>query len=91
LNNLDDIGVLLREPNTLLIEVKAGQNRAAAMANVMKLIADSDLNLQTIGAGQSDTEQVYLQLLQEDRAHGFRRFDLQEQQLGDAVPGDPRS
>ncbi len=91
LNRLDGIGVMFREPNTLLVEVKEGHNRAGAMAQVMKLIADSQIGLQAIGAGPSETEQVYLQLLQEDRAHGFRRFDLQEPQLDDAVPGDPGS
>jgi ABC-2 type transport system ATP-binding protein len=90
-NNIAGIRVMVREPHTLLVEVSEGHSRAGAMAEVLKLIETSDVRLQTIGAGQSDTEQVYLQLLQEDRAHGFRRFDLQEQQLDDAVPGDPRS
>ena|GEM_PF-4689862 len=39
----------------------------------LKLIDASNLSLQVIDSGRNATENAYLQLLQEDEAHGFQR------------------
>jgi hypothetical protein len=78
----------LRDRHTLVVQVDASFSRAAAMAEVLKIIDAGGLTLQAIGSGQSETEYAYLQLLQEDSAHGFRRFDFQAQAITHADPGD---
>jgi hypothetical protein len=40
---------------------------------ILKLIDASNLSLQAIDSGSNATENAYLQLLQEDEAHGFQR------------------
>ena len=58
--NLAGIGV---EENDL-----SGWNLAG-----LKLVDASNLTLQNVHSGQNATENAYLQLLQEDEAHGFQR------------------
>ena len=79
----------LRDQHTLVVQVKDGASRAAAMAELLRVIDASGLSLQAIGSGQNETEYAYLQLLQEDSAHGFRRFDFQAPAVPHADPGDP--
>jgi ABC-2 type transport system ATP-binding protein len=74
--------------HTLLVEVAEDSGRAEALAEVLRLVHAAGLALQTIQSGQNETEHAYLQLLQEDKAHGFRRFDLRLASQNDAVPGD---
>jgi len=88
---LRGVAARLRDPYTLVVQVNDGMSRAAAMAEVLRLVDGSGLSLQTIGSGQNETENAYLQLLQEDSAHGFRRFDFQGPTLDHADPGDPVS
>ena len=57
----------------LLVRIADGYSRSAALAEVLKLIDASNLALKAIHSGQNDTENAYLQLLQEDEAHGFQR------------------
>ncbi len=73
--------------STLLVQTAAGCNRAAVLADVLKLVDSSGLALVTIHSGQNETENAYLQLLQEDKAHGFNRFDFNATNAADAVDG----
>jgi len=86
--DLDGITAVVRDTYTLAVQVAEGGNRAAALAAVLKLIDSNGVSLQTIGSGQNETEHAYLQLLQEDHAHGFRRFDFQNTAGDDATAGD---
>jgi hypothetical protein len=72
------------------VDVAEGRNRAGAIAEVLQLVESHNLPLQAIRSGQNETEDAYLQLLQEDHAYGFRRFDLQGPRADDAVSGDPQ-
>lgn len=81
----------LRDAHALIVEVSEGYSRASALAELLQMADSTGLSLQTIGSRQNETEHAYLQLLQEDSAHGFRRFDLQGGDSDDALPGDPAS
>jgi len=61
------------EDHALLVRVTDDYGRARALAEVLKLVDASNLTLQAIHSGQNATENAYLQLLQEDEAHGFQR------------------
>jgi ABC-2 type transport system ATP-binding protein len=86
---LDGIDARLRDQRTLVVQVKEGVSRAGAIAELLRTIDAGGLSLQAIGSGQNETEYAYLQLLQEDSAHGFRRFDFQTPVVDHADPGDP--
>jgi ABC-2 type transport system ATP-binding protein len=86
---LAGVSTCVVEGRTLRVEVAGGSSRAAALASVLQRVHDGGLALQTIQSGQNETEHAYLQLLQEDKAHGFRRFDLRFTTEDDAVSGDP--
>ena len=73
----------------LLLQLADSRGRAGALADVLKLAEAAQLPLQAVHSGQDETEDAYLQLLQEDEAHGFHRFDLNVGGAGQAVPGDP--
>ncbi len=77
------------EPKAVVIAVGEGRSRAAAMGEVLKQVEASGLVLRSIGSGQNETENAYLQLLQEDHAHGFRRFSLENSAAADADAGHP--
>jgi hypothetical protein len=64
---------------------------AGTLIEVLKLAESANLLLQSFHSGQNVMEDVYLQLLQEDQAHGFQRFDLDPESASDAVSGDPSS
>ncbi len=57
----------------LLVRVADGGNRARALAEVLQLVETCGLSLRGVHSGQNATENAYLQLLQEDEAHGFQR------------------
>lgn len=57
----------------LIVRIADGYSRSRALADVLQLIDASNLSLQAIHSGQNATENAYLQLLQEDEAHGFQR------------------
>ena len=86
--SLDGLSARVRDEHTMVVQVAEGRSRAAALAEVLQLIDSSGVSLQSVGSGQNETEYAYLQLLQEDSAHGFRRFDLQGSHVVDADPGD---
>jgi len=58
---------------TLALRIADERSRSRALAEVLKLVDASNLILQAIHSGQNATENAYLQLLQEDEAHGFQR------------------
>ncbi len=59
--------------HALLIRISDNYSRSLALAEALKLVDASNLTLQTVHSGQNATENAYLQLLQEDEAHGFQR------------------
>ncbi|MHC4117967.1 MAG: ABC transporter ATP-binding protein [Planctomycetota bacterium] len=59
--------------HALLVRIDDDCSRSGALAEVLKLVDASNLVLQAIHSGQNATENAYLQLLQEDEAHGFQR------------------
>ncbi|MCK4294974.1 MAG: ABC transporter ATP-binding protein, partial [Planctomycetes bacterium] len=71
--NLEGIDARVRAGRALLVRIADGRSRSGALADVLKLIDASNLSLQAIHSGQDATENAYLQLLQEDEAHGFHR------------------
>ena len=86
---LAGVAVEVRAGHILVVRVADERRRAGALAEVLKLAESADLALQTIHSGLHETENAYLQLLQEDESHGFHRFDLHLQHADDALPGDP--
>jgi len=88
-NTIEGVAARVHETHTLAVEVADGRSRAGAIAEVLKLVDSAKLALQSIQSGLNETEHAYLQLLQEDSAHGFQRFDLQARHADDAVPGGP--
>lgn len=73
--NLEGIDAMVDTGQALLVRIADGRSRSRALADVLKLIdaSNSNLSLQAIHSGQNATENAYLQLLQEDEAHGFHR------------------
>jgi ABC-2 type transport system ATP-binding protein len=65
-----------RPPRTLLVRVADDSSRAAALAELLRMVDATGCKLQAIHSGQNETEHAYLQLLQEDQAHGFSRFEF---------------
>jgi ABC-2 type transport system ATP-binding protein len=78
-----------RAGQTLTVRVADGQSRAAVLDEVLRRVAAANVPLQAVHSGQHDTENAYLQLLQEEEAHGFYRFDLNVRRTPDAVSGHP--
>ena len=72
-NNMEGIDAHLGPGQTLLVRIANDRGRSRALAEVLKLIDDNKLSLQAIHSGQNATENAYLQLLQEEEAHGFHR------------------
>jgi hypothetical protein len=59
--------------SALLVRVANGRSRSRALAAVLQLVDACGLSLLAVHSGQNVTENAYLQLLQEDEAHGFHR------------------
>jgi len=72
-NVLEGVETLAHAGPALLVRIADGHSRSLALADVLKLIDASRLSLQDVHSGQNATENAYLQLLQEDEAHGFQR------------------
>jgi hypothetical protein len=71
--NMEGIEAHVSAGQALLVRVADGRSRSGALADVLKLVEAGNLSLQAIHSGQNATENAYLQLLQEDEAHGFQR------------------
>ncbi len=85
---LEGIHAQSQADQTVLVRIGDDRSRADALAEVLRLVHAANLSLQAIHCGQNTTENAYLQLLQEDVAHGFHRFDVEAQPATDALPGD---
>ncbi|MHC4110680.1 MAG: ABC transporter ATP-binding protein [Planctomycetota bacterium] len=72
-NKLEGIDATLGAGQTLLVRIANERGRSLALAEVLKLVDASKLSLQAVHSGQNATENAYLQLLQEEEAHGFHR------------------
>ncbi|HYW80878.1 MAG TPA: ABC transporter ATP-binding protein [Thermoguttaceae bacterium] len=84
---MEGIEACTRDGRCVVVRTRESSTRAAALAEVLRLIGSAGLSLQTIHSGQNETENAYLQLLQEDKAHGFNRFDFDTPLAADAVDG----
>jgi ABC-2 type transport system ATP-binding protein len=71
------VRVQQRDPRTLAVRMDEGVSRAAVLSELLRRADALQCTLHGVHSGQNETENAYLQLLQEDQAHGFRRFDLQ--------------
>jgi len=71
----------------LLVSFDDGVCPSRPLVRVLEAAESEGLVLQSVQSDRTDTEDVYLQLLQEDEAHGFRRFDFDRSTTADAVPG----
>lgn len=87
LGQLRGVEVSLRGGHALVVRIVDENQRAAALAGVLDVVAKAGIPLQGIHSGSNDTEHAYLQLLHEDEAHGFQRFDLGGTAAPAAVPG----
>jgi ABC-2 type transport system ATP-binding protein len=86
---LEGVDAQVRAGHALVVRVDQECRRAGALAEVLKLAQAAGLTLQTIHSGLHETENAYLQLLQEDESHGFHRFDLDAGHADDALSGHP--
>ncbi|UCD51158.1 MAG: ABC transporter ATP-binding protein [Phycisphaerales bacterium] len=73
LAGLEGVNARIGAGHILLVQVAEDRSRSSALAEVLKLVDASNLSLQAINSGHNATENAYLQLLQEDEAHGFGR------------------
>ncbi len=74
---------------TLVVRVEEGRNRADMLADVLRIVSANRLTLHAVRSGQNETENAYLQLLQEDQSHGFQRFALAAPPQASAPDGHP--
>jgi ABC-2 type transport system ATP-binding protein len=75
------------DSQTLVVNLVDKQSRARGLAEVLRLIDSAEVPLRAIHSDRNDTEEAYLQLLQEDQAHGFQRFDFGSEPADDADNG----
>lgn len=68
------LGAVWSGDNTVRISIPEGASRARCLIELLQLVERHGLELSGIRSGVGATEDAYLQLLQEDRAHGFKRF-----------------
>jgi ABC-2 type transport system ATP-binding protein len=83
-SGLDGLTASLRDAHTMLVHFAEEKSRTAVLAEVLKLVEASQVGLRNIQSDQNETENAYLQLLQEDQSHGFQRFDLCAEPVDDA-------
>jgi len=88
LSSIDGVHARLDRDERVVVSMSDGVSRAGALSQILNLAETEKLTLQSIQSGRNETEDVYLQLLQEDEAHGFRRFDLNDSPADDASLGD---
>jgi len=87
LNKREGIEAELDTGERILVRINDRLDRTAALAELLREASEQGLTLQSIHSGHSDTEDVYLQLLQEDEAHGFQRFEIEDSAARDAAAG----
>ncbi len=76
-------------PQTVTVQIVPNAARAAALAEVLAKVTEMGLALLAIHSGRNETENAYLQLLDEDEAHGFQRFDLARSPRNGESPDSP--
>jgi ABC-2 type transport system ATP-binding protein len=69
----DRIETRLEDSRVLHVRIAEDRKHASVLVDILKLVDESNLTLEAIHSGQNTTENAYLQLLQEDQAHGFDR------------------
>lgn len=69
----DGVDARLDGNRVLHVRIADDHSRSGVLADILKLIDAADVSLGGIRMGQNTTEDAYLQLLQEDQAHGFDR------------------
>ena len=87
-NRLEGVEARAYGEQMLVVRLADDRSRAGALADVLKLVESANLSLQAVHSGQNETENAYLQLLQEDEAHGFQRFNIDSRPTPDAPVGD---
>jgi len=87
-NAMEGIEAQVGAGDTISLQLADRVSRANALSEVLKLVETSNLTLQNVHSGRNETEDVYLQLLQEDEAHGFQRFTFEADSRDDAIHGD---
>ncbi len=73
LRGIESIQVRAGASQTLIVHVTDGASRPGKLSEVLKIVESKNVSLQAVYSGQNATENAYLQLLQEDEAHGFQR------------------
>ena len=71
--NLEGVEARVLDGQALRVRIANGRSRSLVLAGILKSVDACGLSLQAIHSGQNVTENAYLQLLQEDEAHGFHR------------------
>ncbi len=69
----DGVEVRIEGDRILHVRIADGHNRSGVLAGILSMIEGDNISLAAIRSGQNTTEDAYLQLLQEDQAHGFDR------------------
>mgnify|MGYP000945936516 CR=1 FL=1 len=76
ISELDSIVAARATVQTVTVQIAPEHERAAILSEVLKKVTEAGLPLLSIHSGRNETENAYLQLLDEDEAHGFQRFEL---------------
>ena len=82
---IDSISAAHGAPQTVTVQLTSDHERAPALAEVLKKVAEAGLSLLSIHSGRNETENAYLQLLDEDEAHGFQRFEMTRSDTGESA------
>ena len=69
----DGVEARIEDDRILHVRIAEGHSRSGVLAGILTLIEGDNVSLAAIRTRQNTTEDVYLQLLQEDQAHGFDR------------------
>jgi len=86
---MSGVAAQVRAGQTVVVRLADGQSRADVLAEVLKMVNAAGLGVHAVHSGVNETENAYLQLLQEDEAHGFHRFDFDVRHPDNALPGHP--
>ena len=88
MNGIDGVNVEARAANTLMVRIAQERSQAAALAELLKMVDAAGLPLAAIHSNLHETENAYLQLLQEDQSHVFQRFDLNTRRADAPLSGN---
>ena len=73
IEQMEGVAIRIDPGQSLLLQIEDSGRRAHVLANILSLIERKRLPLRAINSGQNATENAYLQLLQEEENHGFKR------------------